>query len=192
MRSRKLPRSFYERPTLEVAKDLLGKYLVHHTAEATLIGKIVETEAYVGPDDKASHASRGQTKRTEIMFGPAGYAYVYLIYGMYHCLNVVTEREGFPAAVLIRALEPITEGDPSTLAGEKLTNGPGKLCRYMKIDNRLNGADLCGLALYIEDRGQKVMPEQIIAAKRVGVEYAGRWKEKPWRFYIKGSPYVSK
>jgi DNA-3-methyladenine glycosylase len=192
MRAKKLPRSFFERPTLEVARDLLGKYLVHRTAEVTLRGKIVETEAYIGPDDKASHASRGRTKRTEIMFGPPGYAYVYLIYGMYYCFNVVTESEGFPAAVLIRALEPVIESDSPTPSAEKLTNGPGKLCRYMKIDGQLNGADVCGTVLYIEDRNEKIGPEQVIAAKRIGVEYAGEWKEKPWRFYIEGSPSVSK
>jgi DNA-3-methyladenine glycosylase len=191
MPGNKLTRSFYEQATLDVAKGLLGKYLVHHVSGTTLMGKIVETEAYVGSDDRASHASRGRTKRTEIMFGPAGYAYVYLIYGMYHCLNVVTEQEGFPAAVLIRALEPVTEhrsaGEETTLA-----NGPGKLCRYMKIDRQLNGISLCGAKLFIEDRREPVAPQQIVAAKRIGVEYAGVWKEKPWRFFIGGHPCISK
>ncbi len=198
MKKTKLPRAFYAQPTVEVARKLLGKYLVHRTAEGMRRGRIVETEAYVGPEDRASHASRGKTKRTAVMFGPPGVAYVYVIYGMHHCLNVVTEQEGYPAAVLIRAVEPVLSDEeqeqlrPGDLTIAKLANGPGKLCRYMGIDRRLNGADLCGSELYIEDWGERVRPEDIVATTRIGVEYAGEWKQKPWRFYLKGNPCVSK
>ena len=134
MRGKRLSRAFFARDTLDVARELLGKFLVHRTSERWRVGRIVETEAYVGPNDRASHASRGKTNRTALMFGPPGYAYVYLIYGMYHCFNVVTEREGYPAAVLIRALEPIlTKSDARVMHEknrlEKLASGPGKLCR---------------------------------------------------------------
>lgn len=179
----KLPRSFYEQPTLEVAQQLLGRYLVHISPQGRRVGRIVETEAYIGPEDLASHASRGLTRRTAVMFGPAGYAYVYLVYGMYCCLNVVTERESFPAAVLIRALEPI-EG----MAGR--ADGPGRLCRAMGVDLSLNGIDLTGDVLYLEDRGDR--PAETRATTRVGVAYAGEYAHKPWRFYIPGSRWVSK
>lgn len=197
MRGQKLPRAFFARATLDVARDLLGKMLVRRTDEGRRVGRIVETEAYVGPEDRASHAWRGETGRTALMFGPPGYAYVYLIYGMYHCFNVVTEREGFPAAVLIRALEPILPKNAARPAdermpSEKIANGPGKLCRYMEIDRRLGGIDLCGSVLYFEDRGPTVRPEDIVAAKRIGVDYAGQWKEKPWRFYLKDNASVSR
>jgi DNA-3-methyladenine glycosylase len=202
----KLKRKFYNRPTLTVAKELLGKYLVHKIGKKKLIGKIVETEAYVGPRDLASHASRGRTKRTELMFGPPGHAYIYLIYGMYFCFNIVTERKDYPAAVLIRAIEPIPLIPPllkgarvislplkkGELEGVKPTNGPGKLCRYLQIDKRLNGIDLTGNVLWIEDRGVKIPKNQIDSARRIGVEYAGRWKNKKWRFYIESNPFVSK
>jgi DNA-3-methyladenine glycosylase len=186
---RKLARSFYERPTVEVARDLLGKYLVRRTARGPIIGRIVETEAYVGPEDRASHAWRGRTPRTAIMFGPPGYAYVYLIYGQHYCLNIVTEREGYPAAVLIRALEPIV---PEAARAAVIPNGPGKVCRYVEVDRAFNGADLCGSVLYVEDWGDAISPESISAAPRIGVEYAGPWREKPWRFYIRGNPFVSR
>ena len=164
MRGKKLARSFYKQATLEVAEKLLGKYLVCKADQREIVGKIVETEAYVGPEDRASHASRGRTKRTELMFGPAGYAYVYLIYGMYYCFNVVTEHEGYPAAVLVRAVEPV---DAFVTDGKPTTNGPGKLCRFFQIDKTLNGVDLCGSQLYIEDRGEIVHPRDIVHAKRI-------------------------
>lgn len=179
----KLPRSFYEQPTLEVAQQLLGCYLAHNGPQGRRVGRIVETEAYIGPEDLASHASRGLTRRTAMMFGPAGYAYIYLVYGMYCCLNVVTERDGFPAAVLIRALEPI-EG----LVGR--TDGPGRLCRAMGIGLTLNGIDLTGDVLYLEDRGDR--PAGAMATTRVGVSYAAEYAQKPWRFYIPGSRWISK
>ncbi len=134
---------------------------------------ITETEAYCGPKDLASHASKGRTKRTEIMFGPPGFAYVYLIYGMYYCLNIVTEKENYPAAVLIRAV------DANGL------NGPGKLCRFFKIDRALNGEDIVkSRRLWIEN-GRKLKPVQIGRSRRIGVNYAGSYKNKFWRFYVK-------
>lgn len=194
MEALRLSRAFYERPTVEVARQLLGKYLVRIDAAGVRAGMILETEAYVGPDDKASHASRGRTPRTALMFGPAGFAYVYLIYGMHHCLNIVTERENYPAAVLIRAVEPsegleLMQKQRSTLDVRRLTNGPGKLCQAFGIDRRLNGLDICGEALFIEARGTNLV--DMVVTARVGVDYAGPWKDKPWRFYIAGHPGVS-
>jgi len=191
----KLPRSFYEQPTVEVARQLLGKYLVRKHRDGITIGRIVETEAYVGPEDKACHASRGRTARTEIMFGPAGHAYVYFIYGFYYCLNIVTEEKDFPSAVLIRAVEPLDGIELMKVRRrtEKLHNlasGPGKLCQAFAIDKSLNGADICGKILCVEDRGEP-MPK-ISARPRVGVDYAGKWKDKPWRFLIRGSEFVSR
>lgn len=185
----KLKRNFYKQPTLNVAKNLLGKYLVHKSGNKILSGKIVETEAYVGPKDLASHASRGRTPRTELMFGEAGHTYIYLIYGMYYCFNIVTENKDYPAAVLIRALEP-AEGFIEK--NKKLINGPGKLCREMKIDKNLNGADLTGNKIWIEDRGEGVSNSKIIANKRIGIDYAGKYKDKLWRFYIKNNKFISK
>jgi DNA-3-methyladenine glycosylase len=170
-----LPASFYARPTLRVARSLLGKYLVRETASGLRAGRIIEVEAYVGPQDRASHASRGRTKRTDVMFGQPGLAYIYLIYGMYHCLNVVTERSDYPAAVLIRAIEYETG----------LADGPGRVCRLFEIDRRLNCHDLTsGKALWIEDRGERISRAQIGALPRIGVDYAGLWAAKPWRFRI--------
>ena len=156
--SAKLPREFYSRPALEVASDLLGKVLVRRLGRKNLSGKIVETEAYVGPHDLACHASKGHTPRTSVMFGPPGFAYVYMIYGFYFCLNVVTEAPGHPAAVLIRAVEPLENvGLMRKLRGNperetNITSGPGKLCMAMSIDKQLNGADFLGSVLWIEDR----------------------------------------
>jgi DNA-3-methyladenine glycosylase len=178
MQRRILSRQFFRRPTLTVAKALLGKYLVRHAGDRVLAGRIVEVEAYVGPHDRACHASKGRTARTDVMFGPAGVAYVYLIYGMYHCLNVVTEREGYPAAVLIRGIEQ----------GEVI-DGPGRVCRLLQIDRTLNRLDLTlGQHLWIEDRGDRVSPSAITAAPRIGVDYAGEWALKPWRFRLVSPP----
>lgn len=202
----KLLRQFYTAPTLSVAPDLLGKFLVVKTKKSVrnnsskLAGMIVETEAYIGQDDLACHAAHGMTKRNEVMFGEAGYAYVYMIYGMYYCLNVVTERAGFPAAVLIRALEPkeglekmaknrgFSKKDAEIL---NLTNGPGKLCQALGIDRKLNGADLLGNKIWIEDRKIKIRKNEIVRTQRIGVEYAGHCKNYPWRFYIKGNRFIS-
>jgi len=191
----KLPRFFYEQKTVDVAKQLLGKYLVRKHPEGDAVGRIVETEAYVGPQDLACHASRGRTARTEVMFGPAGHAYVYFIYGFYHMLNLVTERKDHPAAVLIRAVEPIADIDLMKRRREMnrlrdLASGPGKLCQAFAIDRSLNGADLCGGVLYVEDRGEPA--PKFSATPRIGVDYAGKWKDKRYRFLVRGSEFVSK
>ncbi len=196
MMSAALPRGFYGRDTIEVAKDILGKVLVRETPAGRMAVKIVETEAYVGPHDKACHASKGMTDRNRVMFGEPGHAYVYFIYGMYHCLNLVTERDGYPAAVLIRAGEPL-EGEAwmrelrkKASSREELTSGPGKLCMALAIDRALNGADLCQKGpLYVED-GEPGSHE-VVSCKRIGVDYAAEYRDKPWRFYIKNSPFVS-
>jgi DNA-3-methyladenine glycosylase len=191
----KLPRSFYEQNTIDVAKQLLGKFLVRKHPEGESSGRIVETEAYIGPQDLACHASKGRTARTEVMFGPAGHAYVYFIYGFYNMLNLVTEPTGYPAAVLIRAVEPVagvelmkTRRQNGTL--RNLASGPGKLCQAFAIDRTLNGADLRGDLLYVEDRGDPV--PKFRATPRIGVDYAGKWKNKPYRFLVRGNEFVSK
>lgn len=173
-----LPQPYFGRSTLIVARSLLGKYLVRENGNGTIAGKIIEVEAYVGPHDKACHASKGRTARTEVLFGPPGIAYVYLIYGMYHCLNVVTEREEFPAAVLIRAIE--IDG--------KLIDGPGRLCRAMQIDRGLNRLNITnGKQLWFEDRAAWVRKTDVGAFTRIGVDYAGEWAKKAWRFRLKGT-----
>lgn len=170
-----LPRDYFNRSTLTVARSLVGKYLVRSYDGREIAGKIIEVEAYVGGEDKACHASKGKTARTDVMFGPGGMAYVYLIYGMYHCLNVVTEREAFPAAVLIRAIE--VDG--------VLIDGPGRLCRALQIDRSLNRIDLTTReSLWFEDRGGRILRRQIAALPRIGVDYAGEWAKKPWRFRL--------
>lgn len=179
-----LKRSFYNRNTIEVANDLLGKLLVLQSEGLLRIGKIVEVEAYLGKNDLASHSSRGVTARTKIMFGPPGYAYVYMIYGMYFCMNVVTEPEGFGCAVLIRAVEPIQHISART-------QGPGLLCKAMRIDKRLNGKDLVSPDFYIAESDDQ-RPFTIVKKPRIGVDYAEEWAKKPLRFYIKGNSYISK
>ena len=170
-----LPVSFYARRTLTVARDLLGKHLVREISGTTRTGRIIEVEAYVGPHDRACHASKGRTKRTEVLFRSPGLAYVYLIYGMYHCLNVVTERLDYPAAVLIRAVEDETG----------LIDGPGRVCRAYGIDLTLNYHDLTtGQKLWLEDRGKRPPRSQIGSFPRIGVDYAGEWATRPWRFRI--------
>jgi DNA-3-methyladenine glycosylase len=192
----KLPHSFYSRSTLDVASDLLGKVLVRRLGRRNLTGKIVETEAYVGPHDLACHASKGHTPRTSVMFGPPGHAYIYMIYGFYFCLNVVTEPLGYPAAVLIRAVEPLENVDlmrelrNNPVRETNIASGPGKVCMAMSIDKQLNGADLVGTTIWIEDR--KLDPGPIRTSPRVGVDYAGEYREKLWRFFVDGSPHVSR
>ena len=151
----KLPRSFYEQSTIDVAKQLLGKYFVRKHPDGDMVGRIVETEAYVGPQDLACHAAKGRTARNEVMFGPAGHAYVYFIYGFYNMLNLVTEARDYPAAVLIRAVEPVGGIDlmknrRRSEALRNLASGPGKLCQAFAIDRSLNGTDICGKVLYVE------------------------------------------
>ncbi|MBU3144379.1 DNA-3-methyladenine glycosylase [Clostridium sp. CF012] len=200
----KLTREFYAKETLQVARALLGKVLVHEVNGVKLSGKIVETEAYIGSIDKASHAYGGKkTPRLEALYGKPGIAYVYFIYGMYHCFNVITKEEGSPEGVLIRAIEPI-EGleemsksrfnksyDELTKAQFKnLTSGPSKLCIAMNINIENNKQDLCENNLYIEESIYKEKFE-IIEAKRIGIDYAEEAKDFKWRFYIKSNVWVS-
>jgi DNA-3-methyladenine glycosylase len=181
----RLPRSFYDRDTQVVAKDLLGQYLVHIQEGVAQVGRIVEVEAYLGPHDLAAHSCKGLTSRTQVMFGPPGYAYVYLIYGMYHCMNVVTEQSGQAAAVLLRALEPI---DHIHLR----TKGPGLLCKAMNITKMQNNQDLMSDHFFIAKASETLPESQIIKKPRIGVDYAGEWAAKLLRFYIKDNPYVSR
>jgi len=182
--SRKLGRGFYGRDTLEVARDLLGKVLVHRECGVRRAARIVETEAYHGPADQASHARFGRTPRTAVMFGGPGVAYVYLIYGRSHCMNVVTGEAGFPAAVLLRAAEPVENCLHST-------RGPGNLCRALGIRREHDdGRDLTGDDLFVEDAPPP--PEPILSGRRVNVDYAGPWAERPWRYALAGNPWVSR
>jgi len=181
--AQKLPREFYARDTRAVARDLLGKILVHVDGGVRRAARIVETEAYHGPSDQASHARFGRTTRAAIMYGPPGVAYVYLIYGTSHCMNVVTGAEGFPSAVLLRAGEPV-EGCLHS------TRGPGNLCRALAIRREHdNGRDLTGDDLFVDDAPPP--GERVLSARRVNVDYAGPWSEKPWRFALAGNPWVS-
>jgi len=181
----RLPRGFYQRPSAEVAGALLGKLMVHETERGLLIGRIVEVEAYLGREDLAAHSSKGITPRTRVMFEEAGHAYVYLIYGMHHCMNVVTGPPGSGSAVLLRALEPVQGISVST-------RGPGRLTKAMEIDRRHYGLDLCqsDSLLYLADDGHT--PISIRNSPRIGVDYAGEWAGKPLRFYIGESSWVSK
>lgn len=181
-----LSRPFYERTALQVARGLLGKVLVHRVSGRTRSGRIVETEAYLGEGDLASHAARGRTPRTEVMYGPAGHAYVYLIYGMYFCFNVVTGAEGVASAVLVRGLEPLTGLPKGTR-----TDGPGRLTRALRIGRTENGVDLTTAALRILD-GPPPPKGRIRRGPRVGVEYAGSWASRPFRFWVEGSHGVSR
>ncbi len=181
-----LARAFYDRPTAVVAQELLGCRIVRLEGEEVRVGRIVETEAYLGERDRACHSSRGRTARTEVMFGPPGFAYVYIIYGMHHCLNAVTRAQGEAEAVLIRAIEPV---QGCLGAG----GGPGLVCKALGIDKRLNGADLAGeqgslLLIVPADR-----PVASVArGPRVGVEYAGpAWSRRLLRYWEAGSPFVS-
>lgn len=181
---KKLPRSFYNRDTVVVARELLGKLLVHESGGVKRVGRIVEVEAYLGPHDLAAHSARGLTERTKVMFGPPGHAYVYLIYGMHWCMNVVTQREGMASAVLLRALEPVENIDGRT-------QGPGLLCRAMRIDKRLNAHDLLSNNFYVtgaRSRGHF----SVVRRPRIGVDYAGHWARRLLRFYIRGNSFVSK
>ena len=180
----RLPRAFYDRDTVEVARELLGKLLIHASDGVERIGRIVEVEAYLGPHDLAAHSARGLTARTRVMFGPPGHAYIYLIYGMYYCMNVVTQAEGTASAVLLRALEPVANLDGRT-------QGPGLLCRAMKIDRQLNGHDLLSEDFHIasDDAARRI---SIVKRPRIGVDYAGQWARRLLRFYVRGNEYVSR
>lgn len=199
-----LPREFYMENTLNVAKKLLGKYLVHRIGGEELLGMIVETEAYIGPMDKACHSyNNKRTPRNETMYGPPGIAYVYIIYGMYYCLNVVTAEENKPEAVLIRAIEPIKGVETmaknrynigyqnlTKVALKNLTNGPGKICKALGIDRSHDGEDLCKDRLFITE-GIDIEDVLIETSPRINVDYAEEAKYYPWRYYIKDNPFVS-
>ena len=181
-----LPHAFYDRPALVVARAALGMVLVRNGPRGRQAGRIVEVEAYDGPADAASHARSGPAGRARAMFGPPGHAYVYLIYGIHHCLNLVTGPAGYPAAVLVRALEPL-EG----LA--ERTSGPGLLCRALAIDRALDGADLTGAALHLEDRGLAVGDADVVERPRIGIHFAGEpWVSQPWRLYERSNRWVSR
>ncbi len=194
-----LPLEFYQRDTTKVAKELLGKVLVHLAPDGTRVsGRIVETEAYLGADDRAAHTFGGRkTERTKTMFLAGGYSYVYLIYGMYNCLNAVTRMEGDPEAVLIRAIEPLEGLDimkarrPNAKRVIELTSGPGRLCSALAIDKKSNALLLDRRPLFIED-GLRVPPSKIIASPRIGVDYAGEAAQWPLRFSEKDNVFVSK
>jgi DNA-3-methyladenine glycosylase len=193
--SRTLSREFYARPVLRVARECIGKILVHRSTEGVAAGRIVEAEAYRGPLDLAAHSSRGHTKRTAVMYGPPGYAYVYLLYGVSWALNLVTTADGDPHAVLIRAIEPIRGIDlmarrrRKPLNSRELTNGPGKLTNALAITGADYGRDLCGGELYLEQAETPV--GRIGTSPRINVDYAGDWAAKRWRFYERGNRYVS-
>jgi len=194
----RLSRQFFARDTLTVARELLGQRLVRLLEGRRLSGRIVEVEAYVGEDDQASHARFGRTERNIAMYGRPGHAYVYLIYGMHYCLNVVTGQEGFPAAVLIRALEPLEgiaemrarrDGRPDV----QLTSGPARLCQALEIDRRFDGADMCvpDALLFIEE-DSAVSADAIVAGPRVGVRGDVIARTVPWRFYVCNNQHVSR
>ena len=197
--TQKLPREFYTRPdVLKVSRDLLGKLLVVPTSNKKRVsGMIVEVEAYRGPEDRASHAFGGRrTKRTETMYKMGGVAYVYFVYGMYYQFNVVSNVEDIPHAILVRALEPV-EGIEfmrkrrHTHPDHNLTNGPGKLCIAMSINRELDGADLLGNRVWLEEY-EKIPASRILRGPRIGIDYAESWVKKPWRFWIKDNPFVSR
>jgi DNA-3-methyladenine glycosylase len=181
-----LPRAFYARQTELVARELLGKVLVRRLGRREQRARIVEVEAYLGEKDAASHARRGPTPRAAIMFGPPGFLYVYLIYGMHHCMNFVTETDGVAGAVLIRAAEPLGEDDDRTAL-----RGPGKLCKGLGVTLADKGCDLTLSAggLYVADAGEP--PPRVARSPRIGVDYAGSWAAKPLRFFVSRHPSVS-
>lgn len=193
----KLNRNFYLRSAEELAPALLGKILVHKTAEGVTSGIIVETEAYIGPDDKGAHSCGGvPTARTAVMFGKGGFAYVYLIYGMYCCFNVVANEKNKPEAVLIRALEPLDgielmQTRRGTDKPENLCSGPGKLCSALGITREQSGADLCKSELFILDKPE-LPKSEIIVSPRINIDYAEEYRDKLWRYFIKGNKFVSK
>ena len=194
----RLNREFFARDTLAVARELLGQRLVRVLDGQRLSGRIVEVEAYVGEDDRACHARCGRTARNAAMYGPPGHAYVYFVYGMHHCLNAVTGPEGFPAAVLIRALEP-AEGEGAMQenrggrSGPDLTSGPARLCQALAIDRQFDGQDLCAVdaPLFVEQDGG-VPDEQVLTGPRIGVRGDEAALNAPWRFHVQGSRFVSR
>lgn len=187
-------RAWFDRPSLEVAPDLLGKRLVHRTPDGEIVGRIVETEAYAGPEDLAAHSARGRTPRNAVMFGPPGHLYVYFIYGMHHCLNVVCGPGGKPEAVLLRAAaieagEELARRRRGGVPEVRLASGPGNLTAAFGIDRSLNGADLLDGPIALADGPA---PTRVVATSRVGVGYAAAWAELPWRFLVADDPHRSR
>ena len=191
----KLPREFYLTDGVSLAKELLGKVLVHDTPEGRISGIIVETESYMGPADKAAHSYKASSfGRTNVQYGPGGYAYIYLIYGMHSCMNVVANGENVPEAVLIRALQPLEGIERMQLLRNKekvadLCSGPGKLCEALMIDRSLYGEDLCGDRLFLEEG--PLSSFEIGVSKRINVDYAEEAADFPYRFYVKGNNFTS-
>ncbi|WP_150275769.1 DNA-3-methyladenine glycosylase [Paenibacillus tepidiphilus] len=197
-----LSSEIYRLPALQAAPLLLGQHLVRRTEDGEIRCRIVETESYGGREDKGSHAYGGRrTPRTEVMFSAGGTSYVYLIYGMYHCLNVVTGERDDPQAVLIRAVEPLTPADAALMALYRgtalkkpagLSDGPGKLCRALRVDKSLNGLrlDQAGGPLWLE-QGDPPQSLDIVQAPRINIPYAGEFEKLPWRFYLCDNPFVS-
>ncbi|MFL5354837.1 DNA-3-methyladenine glycosylase [Archangium sp.] len=181
-----LPVSFYARPALTVARELLGAHLIVDEEGWRRVGRIVETEAYVGEHDLACHAAKGRTPRTEVLFGPPGRAYVYLIYGMYHCFNVVTDVDGVASAVLVRAVEPV-----AGLPEKARTDGPGRLCRALGLTLAHNRWDLQDPRLHLV-AGAPVLESQVARGPRIGVDYAGEWAREPYRLWVRDSQHVSR
>jgi DNA-3-methyladenine glycosylase len=193
-----LPRNFYARPVLTVARDCIGKLLVSGIGEDRVVGRIVEAEAYSGPDDRAAHSyNNRRTTRTEVMFGLPGHAYVFMLYGLHYNFNVVTGESGRPQAVLVRAAEPVDgqrlmarrRSKPET--SRLLTNGPGKLCQAFGIGPEHYGHDVTGGSLFLAQSPMESAAPRISRSRRIGVEYAGVWAEKPWRFFETGNMWVS-
>ena len=176
----KLGKDFFEQNTLKIAKSLLGKTLCVRKNGKILKGTIVETEAYRGEDDLACHASKGRTKRTETLYKKAGTVYAYLIYGMHYCLNIVTEKENYPSAVLIRGVAI----DNVQHSMSNIVSGPGRVCRHFGIDKTFNGLDVFGKNIWIEEGGFKISPREILKSKRIGVDYAKHCKDYLWRFNL--------
>ena len=201
----KLERSFFERNTLIVARELLGCVLVHITPEGITKGRIVETEAYMGPEDKGAHSYGGRhTPRMDPLYKTGGFAYIYQLHGYNYCINVATQKEGIPQAVLIRALEPVKGlelmakrrkidiSDAKRSKLKNLTNGPSKLCQAMNINTSLNGIQLCGDEIFITNQTGLRSNEEIVAAPRINIDYAEEYRDKLWRFLINGNAFVSK
>lgn len=197
MKYKRLSLSFFARDTQVVARALLGKLLIRRWRNQQLIGRITEVESYAGENDLACHAARGRTSRTEIMYGEPGRAYIYLIYGMHYCFNIVTQEKNFPAAVLIRSLEPVANIAIMQRARQQkniynLTTGPGKITRALHITSQLHGENITTSdRLWIADDNKNIMLSGIAAAPRIGVDYAGACASWPWRYYIKDSEFVS-
>ncbi len=201
----KLERSFYIRDTIIVAKELLGCFLVHRTPEGIIKGRIVEVEAYLGPEDKGAHSYHGRhTPAMDPLYKMGGFAYIFQLHGYNYCFNVVTEKEKTPQAVLIRGLEPskgidlmakrrnIDLSNGNNFKFKNLTNGPSKLCQAFDISTSINGIDLCGDELFITSKKDLDTDEEILSSPRVNIDYAGEYRDKPWRFFLKGNKFVSR